>query len=170
MRLWPFHGVVGVAPSSLIASARPQHGCGTCLAVKCIDPTPKVRARTGAAKSTPAQRSQQPHSRLRTRTPSSQACRVPFTPGGSTGPATNDDASGGAVLRVMVVDTCPSCAANTLNLHAFGFEEIARTRFGSVQVAFKQVTRGTLPASCPTRHLTCFDWQSTTLQQAGGRA
>ena len=43
MRLWPFHGIMGISPKSLLATARPLGGCGTCVEVACIDPRKKAR-------------------------------------------------------------------------------------------------------------------------------
>jgi expansin (peptidoglycan-binding protein) len=46
-------------------------------------------------------------------------------------------------LNAMVFDTCPSCNSTQLNLHHLAFQKIARTRFGNVQIAYKQVSTST---------------------------
>lgn len=37
VRLWPFYAVAGVSPDSPLIRGRPQHGCGTCLELRCAD-------------------------------------------------------------------------------------------------------------------------------------
>ncbi|KAG2447991.1 hypothetical protein HYH02_007019 [Chlamydomonas schloesseri] len=45
----------------------------------------------------------------------------------------------GTSITVMVTDECPQCHATELNLHAFAFEQIARLKYGSVAIQYRQV-------------------------------
>ncbi|KAL6761793.1 hypothetical protein V8C86DRAFT_3023653 [Haematococcus lacustris] len=90
VRLWPFIGIVGISRSSVLATARPMSGCGTCLEVRCTDTRP-------------------------------DACA-------SANP-----------ISVTVLDTCASCNASQINLFALGFQQIGRTRLGTIAVQYRQV-------------------------------
>lgn len=60
--------------------------------------------------------------------------------GGFGAASSNNGASADEAIIVQITDSCPTCQATGITVHAFTFQQLAKISFGSANVTYRMVS------------------------------